>query len=279
MGQNQSTNETVLLYPIYRMRNKTTFEGDSDRILALSLYLAARHSNDCIPFDLKSGVTIAESRWQTFLKGKRLPEDFSLFLDTDACEWVGNLGEMWREIALCIENGSRFVILPFIFGNNDDLHMNMLISDTNLKTVERFEPHGTNAYSWLKSDACDVDTVLTNLLHSGPLSDYKYISPLEFCPWLGPQSAQERELDFLQVRKGKVSGFCVAWSFWYADLRLRYPDILPSDLIDRAIRETKNDKGKTLTQYITAFASFFEQLQPFLRDPDYLPLVMQHLNA
>ena len=55
-------------------------------------------------------------------------------------------------------------------------------------------------------------------------SEYKYIAPLEFCPFLGPQAKQTED-----------TGFCVTWSTLYLHMRLINPDAPRSEVIEYLI--------------------------------------------
>lgn len=300
-GSAKKARHEAELYPVLRSRTFTSFEGKSDRMLALALYLAARHPNDCMPFGLSSA------------------EDVGITLYLDLCKWGPNLFDTLTRIFACAAQGRRFAILPLMLrrpiiesGGEYGGHVNMLIVDTKLKTIERFEPHGSsldyivddikknilNAKTlrlrqhWqdqlkhverarpMYNSECQVNDQIQQLADYA-LQGYTYIPPLELCPLQGFQYTQE--LEVIQNRAGDLAGkkvgFCVAWSYWYADLRLRYPDIPPKQLIERAMRELKNNQGKkTLTEYIVSFASFFESLSPFLNDPMHVRHVIEALT-
>jgi len=287
----------ALLYPVHRMRTFTSFKGTADRMLALGLYLAARHPNDCMPFKLGS------------------VEEVGIVLDVNACRWSSNLSDAFTRLFACAREGKRFAVIPLklLLDNvSRDGHMNILIVDTKMRTLERFEPHGSildhiaqeakeniakaknltvvrqhwqDTLKHLEQNSafrpqCEIDQQIQKLVDYF-LHGYTYIPPLDFCPLHGFQAMQE--LEVLQDRAGDVAGkktgFCVAWSYWYADLRLRYPDTRREQLIERAMLELQNNQGKrTLTEYIVSFASFFESLSPFLHNGDHMKNVIDALT-
>lgn len=312
------------LFRINRTRSITGFEGMSDRYFAFMLYLAARHPNDCLPFDVaalydKFKGPETRSWWSGDEERDERLTELTLILETSSCKWynAAHLQVFLQKIRECTAARKRFVVLPLVIQSTTedrDDHGNMLIADTTLRTLERFEPHGWEdvhtrnihtamnvARNDIRGDAslteeekhaaiflvdlraaslleCDVDKFLKERLlqdRRSPLYGYTYIPPKQFCPEAGPQWQQE--LSDAGNVIGKKVGFCAAWGFWYADLRLRYPDVQPKQLIDRALTEMKADRGKTLTQYIVAYSSFFESLQPFLHNPKHLRQIIEEL--
>lgn len=261
-----STNKrqkTNALFPIRRRVQETVFDGTIEQVQALTLYLAARHPGHCMPF---LPGTLPE--W----------EDIVLVLDRKQCAWGtrdSKLGKIFERALACMnrKNRSRFILLPLLLhalGKN--LHMNIIIVDTARHTVERFEPHGNED----DGKFCDVDAKIEFVLvkyPASPFHEYEYLRPIDFCPRVGPQGLQEA-YDPGNV-KGRTDGFCVAWTYWYVDLRLRYPDIGQKQLIRRAMKELLADQGRTLTEYIFAYASFFEALEPLT--PDGIKAVISEL--
>ena len=81
-----------------------------------------------------------------------------------------------------------------------------------------------------------------------------YISPLDFCPIKGFQIIQEEEI---LKRSGTTTGFCQVWAFWYANMRMKYPDMSREKLIEKSLHELDKFPDK-FTGFIIHYASFFE---------------------
>lgn len=151
---------------------------------------------------------------------------------------------------------NRFVIAEltlevyWINKTENRAHANMLFFDLESRTVERFEPYGImeDSYSHLLNK--ELEAFFRDEL------DLKYISPEQWCP-RGVQSLQEAELEKGNVR-GKIGGFCQAWSFWYADLRLSNSILTREQVIDLGIKKLQERPG-TLTEYIIDYSRKYDQ--------------------
>jgi len=95
-------------------------------------------------------------------------------------------------------------------------HMNILLFDSHLKTLERFEPHGKKS-----PNNCDsVDNAIKNTWPS-----ITYIPPSDICPYThGPQRIVEDR-------------YCTIWSYFYLDLRLEFPDISQQKILEIMIKD------------------------------------------
>lgn len=131
-------------------------------------------------------------------------------------------------------------------------HSNSLLYDRNSNTVERFEPHAATDEFNRFAEAY-LDDYLKNYFKAKFKANY--LSPLDWCP-VSVQAEQEKELNKGNVR-GKIDGFCQAWSFWYADLRLSNPDLTREQVIEMAMAKLKQ-RPETLTEYIISYAKWYE---------------------
>ena len=166
-------------------------------------------------------------------------------------EWVVSLRkEEFRVpehlVDACVRSDERFVYLPLSLDSKEGgLHANALFIDKKEKTVERFEPHGTRAYTVFKDYHYEeLDKTLS--LYFTERHALTYVSPVAFCPYLGPQSVEHYI---------NQSGYCAAWSLWFADMRLTYPD-MPRDQITRSMFDKLHEMmGKgTADEYLLNYA-------------------------
>jgi hypothetical protein len=136
-------------------------------------------------------------------------------------------------------------------------HHNYIVIDRELRTFERFEPNGTVTRQITFATLMQEEALDEVLAQSARAHRFKYISPLDFCPLKGPQRV---EVDQKAVpRKGDLTkGFCTYWSIWYADRRLRHPDIPPKKLLAILMDEFNRSDIK-LTTFIRNYAEFFEK--------------------
>jgi hypothetical protein len=167
-------------------------------------------------------------------------------------EWayVNDEEFFWEDIeTYCTK---RFAIIPmYITGvvvTKQMSHHNYILFDRVLKTVERFEPNGTEGIIGKIYGQDFLDDVMKA---SAQKHGYTYVPPIAFCPKDGPQTMEE--LQRPQRKDGDPLGFCTFWSLWYADRRLRYPDMPIKDLMDKLMNGLKTQSKK-------------QQLRTFIRN-------------
>ena len=155
----------------------------------------------------------------------------------------------------------RFLIIPLIIittlgPQSTKAHSNIIIYDKLYKTLERFEPHGGAKVEYKLTIGVDHH-IITYFRHLGSDATIKqYFTPFTLAHW-GPQIHQESESSNPQEK-----GFCTAWCFWYAELRLLNPEIRRTFLINYSI-----GKIRRVSMYIRKYANFIENLN-FLIDLD-----------
>ena len=181
----------------------------------------------------------------------------------------------WDYINACKSSTKRFVVMPFAFDcrdvekrekkidrdKGDYGHANWLIYDFKTKSMERFEPNAALARLCDK----DIDLQIQKLFaeNMGKSFIAKYYSPLDFCPKIkNVQTIQSREKEFM---KGDPGGFCMAWSAWYADLRLSNPDKDREVVLDLAIKKIQ-DSPKSFTEYIRSYFYLLRMIGDDLRN-------------
>lgn len=140
---------------------------------------------------------------------------------------------------------------------NSETHANCIIIDKVAKTIERFEPQGSDANNantpWF--DVAHFDKVFPKFI-SGFLKENKirwkftYLPPESY--WQG-KGIQE-----------KISlAICYLIAFVWIDLRLTFPDISPIELsriLDQELRVTKMDWTIMCESYIFAHKSILSYL-------------------
>jgi hypothetical protein len=124
-------------------------------------------------------------------------------------------------------------------------HANLLIIDTQNRTIERFEPHGKNSKTTAKMAGLEkwsetplkehiIDTAIMDvLMHENPT--------FESFTYLFPTGAPLQGFD----------GFCATWVYFYLIHRLLYPDIPRTELSVLLRQELHTDPN-----YIARFASY-----------------------
>lgn len=168
----------------------------------------------------------------------------------------------WDTLERWCHSSKRFAAVPlYITGTDGKKHMNFIIVDTERKTMERFEPNGYLGDSWA-AKVVGHDSLEDLLTRSAKAHGYTYIPTIEFCPRVGPQALENAQREFTKI--GDPSGFCSFWSLWYADRRLRYPDMSQKKLLE-GLMDTLARKGN-LKKFIRSFANFIDSVREGLTE-------------
>ncbi len=128
-----------------------------------------------------------------------------------------------EEIQRCKDS---FILINLALINvlGEEGHSNLLIINKKKKEVERFEPHGEmKVYD---DSIVNKEIQKTVLKH---LKGYRFISPLDYCPKVGPQIS--KQLYTKKCKKG--TGFCAVWSTLYGHLRVLETTLSREEIVDQ----------------------------------------------
>ncbi len=172
---------------------------------------------------------------------------------------------------------NKILAVPFEINSLDpkegSKHENMLIFNHKRKTIERYEPHGayTN-YPGFNSFYIDevIDNGIVSYFRDNGV-EMTYDRADETCPRnkidFEPFGFQEKEnlqeiKDNMENRMYKgilieEDGYCLAWSMWMLDLRLKFPDKEPSELFTDAANFLGVAKEGNLRKFIRGFARYY----------------------
>ncbi len=136
-------------------------------------------------------------------------------------------------------NKIRYLIVPIgieMYVNNSIFnHANILIFDTEMNEVERFEPHGANSPFKINTDVFD-NAIKDNLR----FLKFTYKSPKDYLPLIGFQKKEIYELDKDYI--ADPNGFCSTWCIFYADMRISYPQYTREKLYKLLNKEIINEQ-------------------------------------
>ncbi len=157
----------------------------------------------------------------------------------------------------CLESAKvRFIFFKLTLVISDSgTHANIIIFDKKRGTLERFEPYGVIPY--LDSD--DLDKIIKEKI-GGFLEDYLkkkkkkliYYSPRDL---MGDVSFQiiSNDTDMEVKKLGDPTGYCLAWTFWYLEMRIQNSSIDPKELIKFSLKKIVNAKQKYRDQIFIDF--------------------------
>jgi hypothetical protein len=162
----------------------------------------------------------------------------------------------------------RFFIIPVTLSKEAGvaLHRNFLIFDTHNATYELYDPQGQKRFAFYKHSKLEkeLDSLFPN---------FKRVEIDELCPIESFQSAQVRQKrlhekcsiqEKLSLLKAQIQqnrsllkesnvGFCQAWSIFYLDLRLSYPDMKQKRLQEKAL---ENLEEGDMTRFISGYMEY-----------------------
>lgn len=133
-------------------------------------------------------------------------------------------------------------------------HHNYVIIDRDMKTLERFEPNGTRSMDGMLGAILGSAELDKQIKEATDRYGYEYIEPLAFCPVIGPHLMQPKG----KVEEDELAEFCTFWSLWYADRRLKYPDIPAKTLIEQLLRGFQKD-DQSMFNFIRNYIEFFDK--------------------
>jgi ankyrin repeat protein len=126
-------------------------------------------------------------------------------------------------------NKKRFIIFKLtLIPNNSGSHANIIIFDKKNMTVERFEPFGYN--SLLDADILDIRL---ESFFKNQYNNIKYVKPKDYLNKIKFQIISD-DNNPLNKKIGDPFGYCLAWTYWYMELKINNPDDEPVELINNA---------------------------------------------
>jgi ankyrin repeat protein len=125
-------------------------------------------------------------------------------------------------------------------------HANILLYDKSMNTMERFDPYG--AISQKKEEMKSFDKMLKKLFPG-----IKYLKPCDYMNMHSFQSISD-ETNIYNLKTGDLFGYCLAWCFWYIELRLSNELVDQKQLVDKSIKKITN-ADLTFKEFIRNYAN------------------------
>ena len=132
-------------------------------------------------------------------------------------------------------------------------HANIIIIDNNLQTIERFDPYGVMDYNDIERLDILLEIKLNKVISKEKKIKYKYLRPQDYLRINSFQSLSQHQ-NIENQNTGDVSGFCLAWCFWYLEIRLNNPGVKQKLLVGKLEKKLINDKNK-IVEYIRSYAN------------------------
>jgi hypothetical protein len=164
----------------------------------------------------------------------------------------------WESVKDCLKKNSEFIVIPMGFNCADNMgHQNFLIYNTKTKEMERFEPNGSGIRNPCLQNPKMIPQLI-DLFHKNVEKGMikSFYEPLDFCPAKSFQIIQDSDGHADKTEKG----YCLAWSYWYADTRLRNPNKTRKQVIDMALATLYANKSLSFTSFIRSFSNFLAKV-------------------
>jgi len=151
------------------------------------------------------------------------------------------------------DNDKRFILIKVtLIASTKGTHANIVLIDKKNKIIRRFEPYG-------KSDILDgyeLDKILYSKIKKCTNDKLKYYSPDEYLDFAKFQTISGDTYD-TNKKLGDPIGYCLAWCFWYLELKLNNKDIdekkLITDTLDEIYHKYKDEDNPYLS-YIRGYS-------------------------
>jgi ankyrin repeat protein len=128
---------------------------------------------------------------------------------------------------------SKYIIIPIGIEISIGSHANILFWDIEKKTLERFEPNGSNYPMNLNYNPSLLDSLIESKFKLFD-NNLIYIPPINYLPSIGFQILEILETDKCK-KIGDANGFCGVWCIWWVYQRLLNINmnlyLLPAQLI------------------------------------------------
>ena len=154
------------------------------------------------------------------------------------------LEKLFKVVKECRKN-KRMAVVPIGLVRGKSGHQNLLIYNYITDTWEHYEPQGKSMYKSGKNLNENFEKTFSKSI----TENTKYISPEKVCPYnKGVQSGYELNVDKGERIMNELikdpEGYCVAWSYFLADVRLSFPNVSADNIYKKAIEmrggETKD---------------------------------------
>jgi ankyrin repeat protein len=127
---------------------------------------------------------------------------------------------------------ANYIVIPIGIEMSNGSHANILFWDVKNKTIERFEPNGSNYPIGLNYNPELLDDLLKNKFRQF-VPDIKYLSPFKFLPTISFQILEN--LENTKCKKiGDPNGFCGVWCIWWVYQRMLNIDNIKIDIVNIA---------------------------------------------
>jgi hypothetical protein len=187
----------------------TNFHANDVSLMIYINYIISKYNNITVPYSNYVQDTMFMFKHNSYILNVLQPEFFIRWESNLNYYIHPNLNNLIKKI---IKEAKYEYILLYIGMFSKINHANILLYDLKNKTIERFEPFGD---VHIRDFDDNIDVILKNELS---INNYKYISSKDYS-LTGVQLLSNENSNY-NIKKGDFGGFCLAWVFWYIELKL-----------------------------------------------------------
>lgn len=272
------SNKIDLIIP--KETNYTLFGSDPIHNMIYTIYLLNKYDNLGVPFQyyfydkFMNDITLSRNNNLYFKQDSSIIADLVTIYQRDFYEIQPYL-VIWKNeyvnyihpnlnlyVEKCLDaKFIRYIIFKLtLIPGNSGTHANIIIYDKEKKTLERYEPYGIIPYV----DSDKLNQFLNNKFRK-ILGNFEFYSPNDINSGVGLQVISG-DSNYNLTNYGDPGGFCLAWAFWYLEMRLKNPDIHPKELIKHCYQkipglDLNKDPQKLVLSYIRGYAKELDEIK------------------
>lgn len=153
-------------------------------------------------------------------------------------------------------NNKRFILIKISFVTGYQYtHANIVLIDLHDYSVRRFEPYGINNVN----DEYILDELLKDKISKVLDKKIKYYTPSDYLNNVRFQLVSNDGSIYLK-KTGDPGGYCLAWCFWYIELKINNVDLEEKDLIEKASKKIEHYYRKTENPYLYFIRDYSRKL-------------------
>jgi len=228
---------------------------------------------------------VQEKKYEKYMEFKKAPENKSYFGGYNKnFIFKDGLEKLLKKYKECKKN-KKILCVPIQVGEKA-VHNNMLVFNFYSKTLERYEPHGNKIVKeGYDNEYFDKVCEKMVLYFNDNNEKMEYLAPNKTCPikknkelqnvYAGFQKDESIQKRILSITEKELiyknilfeeGGYCVMWSFFVMDLRLKFPKLDPRLLYSTALKDL-NKGSDGLIRFIRGFTNrFVDDLEKNLKD-------------
>lgn len=230
------------------------FEGSEIIENLFYLHLMNKYKSKCIPKGTKRpiGIDIPLKIKYTKIEEQELNQQFN---------------EIGKILADCVKRGEKMIVIPLSYKRGMGGHFNLLVYKVDNNEIEHFEPHGGEYTGNLKLQESSKRVmsyfinIFNKYLKKNGLHEVRYVEASQVCPYIHGLQDIEGRSKLPKKSKLEPKGYCAAWGLFFAELNLKNPSLISSEILDNIYNylTTKESGPDYLKKVIRGYAGYIYQ--------------------